>query len=120
MSKFQDPREDEALAALAAAALHPFNPDEEVSEEEALRFMSETGPLTEAEQQAVARIECDPQKWKSRQTFSGARSPSNKCGEVAAMHREKGGEELAPETKEEIDRRREEIRERLRKTRGSK
>jgi hypothetical protein len=120
MSKFQDPREDEALAALAAAALHPFNPDEEVSEAEALRFMSETRPLTEAEQQAVAGIECDPRKWKAGQTSRAARNPSNRCGEVAAMHREKSGEELAPETKEEIDRRREEIREKLRKKRGSK
>jgi hypothetical protein len=111
MNKFQDPRED----------VHPFNSDEEVSEEEALRFMSESRPLTEGEQQALARIECDPRKWKAKQlTPSGTRSPSKICGEVAAMHREKRGEEFAPETKEEIDRRREEIREKLRKRRGSK
>jgi len=66
----EDPREEKALQALVAAALHPFNIDAEVSEEEVNKFLATCRPLTAEEKTHVQRISCNPQEWEAGGTVS--------------------------------------------------
>ena len=120
MNSFEDPRETKALRALVVAALHPFNADAEVSEEEALRFIRTQRPLTEEEQKAVEAISCNPADWSRCISAPWASTRTSEHRELAAMHREKGDEELDARTLAEIERKRAEIREKLRKKRENR
>lgn len=117
----EDPREEKALKALVAAALHPFDADAEVSEEEVNMFLATCRPLTPEEESHVQRISWNSQKLSvaARTTRPSVPRISTRT-EFAAMHREKTDAEPDPKTEAELERKRAEIRERLRKRRENR
>ncbi len=112
-----DPKEEKALDALISAALYPFESTAEVSEAEAQAFIEERRPLTKSEEDAIARISDDPSGWAGNEPPDATWATAAAQHELAAMHREKVDEDLDAATVAEIERKRAEIREKLKRRR---
>jgi hypothetical protein len=117
----EDPREEKALNALVAVAMHPFRAEAEVTEDEVIRFLESCRSLTPEEEACVQSISCNPREWITAAKPGQYSKPAvTRRVELAAMHRDKEGDESDPETEEELARKRKEIRDKLRKRRDNK
>jgi hypothetical protein len=111
----EDPRDEKAILALVAASIHPFQGDAGVTEEDVAKFLETCRSLTKEEEEHVKRIVF---KGKAREEQEDCPpSPRPVTPELAAMHREKTDAQQDPETEAELEKKRAEIRERLKKKR---
>jgi hypothetical protein len=102
-------REERAADALITGALHSW-PPKDVSEAEVKEFLSSNVELTESEKAALKRVH---EQFLARQTSA---EPSNKfIGEQTmespymAMNRENAKDQVAAETRMEVERKRAEL-----------
>lgn len=106
-------REDRASEALIAAALHQEKTP--VDAATVARFMRGATKLTPAEEQALARA---PLCFTAQTSTQTEGIPASADAEmIAALHREKPDKGFSKETEDELDRKRRELREKLRRQR---
>lgn len=110
MSDQSNAKEIAALDAIIAGILAGRS-IEDLNDEEILKFSDSCPPLSESSRKLLDRL--GPEPFKVDQV---AAKPTRHSEErhFAGMYREGSNESIAPEVKEEIDRKREELRARLR------
>jgi hypothetical protein len=111
MPEIPDPREVAALDAIIAFNLVGRTPDE-LSDEELLAQLDALPPLSTESKHLLDKIGAEP--FRSGKSAAGAEASSSQTGQLAAMYRQGSDETLDPKLKAEIERKREEIRARLR------
>lgn len=103
-------RENRALLALIAGALHPY--ESEVTDQEIDAVLNSAKPLSAEGSMAMENLGDDPfSTFKSPKLLTPVLSDS---GLMAAMHREADSAEPDDETKAKLDEKRREVLERLR------
>lgn len=110
MPEIPDPREVAALDAIIAFNLVGGRPDE-LSDEELLAQLDALPPLSAESKQLLEKLGSEPfQRGKSPATDQHAAAEN---AQFAGMYRQGDNETLDPKLKAEIERKREEIRARL-------
>ena len=103
-------KEVAALDAIIAAALAGRS-IEDLSDDEILKLCDSCPPLSESGKAILNRLGSEP--FKTKAAAHDSRTTTEKQ-QFAGMYREGSDEGIEPEVKEEIDRKREELRARLR------
>lgn len=103
-------KENQALLALIAGTLHPFDVD--VTDQEIDAVLSYANPLSEEGRMALGNLGDDP--FASFRQLKPRAPVSSNSGLLAAMHREAESAELDDETNAKLDEKRREVLERLR------
>jgi hypothetical protein len=103
-------KEIAALDAIVAGILAGRS-IEDLSDDEILKFCESCPPLSDSSRRILDRL--GPEPFKSNRNVDEPRRYA-KEQQFAGMYREGSDESIAPEVKQEIDRKREELRARLR------
>jgi len=103
-------KEIAALDAIIAGSLAGRS-IEDLSDEEVLKLLESCPPLSETGNRVLDRLGSEPFRIE-RSTFESKSSAEKR--QFVGMYREGSDEGITPEVKEEIDRKREELRARLR------